>query len=76
MHTALGSCSVRTKGLGVQTHMLHADDLLASILGNGVPDCHVVGGQMQLVGTGQRIVTGEGSARVGIGSSSRWKMTR
>ena len=51
--------------------MLDADDFLALTLGAGVPDGHVVGGQVQLVGAGQRVVGGKGSARVGTGSSSR-----
>ncbi len=41
------------------------------MLGDGVPDGHVIGGQVQLVGTGQRVVAGKGSARAGTGSSSR-----
>src|SRR5439155_7374576 len=28
----------------VEAHVLHADDLLAFVLGDGVPDGHVVGG--------------------------------
>ena len=55
----------------VEAHMLDADDFLALMLGDGVPDGHVVGGQVQLVGAGQRVVAGKGSARVGTGSSSR-----
>jgi hypothetical protein len=39
--------------------MLNADDFLAFMFGDGVPDGHVVGGQVQLVGTGQRVVPGE-----------------
>ena len=45
--------------LRVKTHVLHADDFLALMLADGVPDRHVVGGQMQLVGTGQRVIKGE-----------------
>jgi hypothetical protein len=41
------------------------------MLGDGVPDGHVIGGQVQLVGAGQRVVAGERSARAGTGSSSR-----
>jgi len=38
---------------------LHADDLLTFMHGDGVPDGHIVGGQVQLVGARQRVVTGE-----------------
>jgi hypothetical protein len=55
----------------VEAHVLHADDFLALMLADGVPDGHVVGGQVQLVGAGQGVVLGEGSARDGSGSSSR-----
>lgn len=44
---------------GIQAHVLDADDLLTFVHGDCVPDCHVVSGQMQLVSTRQRIVTGE-----------------
>ena len=54
--------------------MLHADDFLALMLGDGVPDGHVVGGQVQLVGAGSS--RGNGSARAGTGSSSKWKIVR
>jgi hypothetical protein len=30
---------------GIEAHVLHADDFLALMLGDGVPDCHVVGGR-------------------------------
>ena len=30
----------------VEAHVLHADDFLAFVLGDGVPDGHVVGGQV------------------------------
>ena len=36
--------------------MLHADDFLALMLGDGVPDGHVIGGQVQLIGAGQRVI--------------------
>lgn len=58
---------------GIDAYILHADDLLALMLGDGVPNCYVVGWQVQLVGAGQRVVAGE---RVGTGSSSRWKIAR
>ena len=44
---------------GIEAHVLHADDFLALMLGDGVPDGHVIGGQVQLVGAGQRVVAGE-----------------
>ena len=44
---------------GVEAHVLHADDFLALMLADGVPDGHVVGGQVQLVGAGQGVVLGE-----------------
>ena len=56
---------------GIEAHVLHADDFLSLMLGDGVPDGHVIGGQVQLVGAGQRVVAGESSARAGTGSSSR-----
>ena len=56
---------------GIEAHVLHADDFLALMLGDGLPDGHVIGRQVQLVGAGQRVVTGKGSARAGMGSSSR-----
>jgi hypothetical protein len=52
----------------VEAHVLHADDLLAFVLGDGVPDGHVVGGQVQFGGAGQGVVAGNGSARAGTGS--------
>ena len=39
--------------------MLDADDLLIFMHGDCVPNCHVIGRQMQLVSTGERIVTWE-----------------
>ncbi len=39
--------------------MLHADNFLAFVLGDGVPDGHVIGGQVQFVGAGQWVVTRE-----------------
>ena len=45
--------------LRIEAYVLHADDLLAFMLGDGVPDGHVVRGQVQLVGTGQWVVAGE-----------------
>ena len=36
--------------------MVHADDLLAFVHGDGVPDRYVVGRQVQLVGAGQGII--------------------
>lgn len=36
--------------------MLDADDLLSLVYRNRVPNGHTVGGQMQLVGAGQRII--------------------
>ena len=56
---------------GIEAHVLHADNFLALMLGDGVPDGHVIGGQVQLVGAGQGASRGKGSARVGTGSSSR-----
>lgn len=44
---------------GVEAHVLHADGLLALMHGDGVPDRHIVGGQVELVGAGQGIVAGE-----------------
>jgi hypothetical protein len=48
--------------------MLHADDFLALMLGDGVPDGHIVGRQVQLVVAGQRVVAGErvGQGRYGL----------
>jgi hypothetical protein len=60
----------------IEAHVLHADDFLAFMLADGVPDGHVAGRQVQLVGTGQGSSLGKGSARVGTGSSSRWKIVR
>src|SRR6185312_10861409 len=57
-------------------YLLHTDDFLALMLGDGVPDGHVVGRQVQFVGTGQRVVAGERVGQVGTGSSSRWKIVR
>jgi len=39
--------------------VLHADDFLALMIGDGVPDGHVIGRQVQLVGAGQGGVAGE-----------------
>jgi hypothetical protein len=44
---------------GIEAHVLHADDFLALVLGDGVPDGHVIGGQVQLVGAGQRVIARE-----------------
>ena len=41
---------------GIEAHVLHADDFLALMLGDGVPDGHVIGGQVQLIGAGQRVI--------------------
>jgi hypothetical protein len=56
---------------GIEAHVLHADDFLSLMLGDGVPDGHVIGGQVQFVGAGQGSSLGKGSARAGTGSSSR-----
>jgi hypothetical protein len=40
--------------------VLHANDFPALVLGDGVPDGHVIGGQVQFVGAGQGVVAGEG----------------
>jgi len=56
--------------------VLHADDFLALMLGDGVPDGHVIGGQVQLIGAGSGSSRGNGSTRDGTGSASRWKITR
>jgi hypothetical protein len=56
---------------GIEAHVLHADDFLALMLGDGVPDGHVIGGQVQLVGAGQRVVAGERVREGRTGSSSR-----
>jgi hypothetical protein len=61
---------------GVEADMLHADDLLAFMRGDGVPECHGIGRQVQFVGVGRGSPSGNGSARIGTGSSSRWKMVR
>jgi len=55
----------------VEADVLHADDFLALMIGDGVPDGHVIGRQVQLVGAGQGASRGKGSARLGTGSSSR-----
>ena len=60
----------------IEAHVLHADNFLAFVLGDGVPDGHVIGGQVQFVGAGQWVVARERSARDGTGSSSRWKIVR
>ena len=44
---------------GIEAHVLHADDFLSLMLGDGVPDGHVIGGQVQLVGAGQWVVARE-----------------
>ncbi len=44
----------------VDAYVLHADDFLTLMLGDGVPDGHVAAGQVQLVVAGQRVVSGEG----------------
>jgi hypothetical protein len=72
-NVAVASAPIQVSAAGVSrvdAHVLHADDFLALMLGDGVPDGHVIGRQVQLVGTGQRVVTGKGSARAGTGSSS------
>jgi hypothetical protein len=56
--------------------VLHADDFLAFMLADGVPDRYVVGGQVHLVSAGQWVIEGEGSASAGTGSSNRWKIVR
>ena len=43
----------------VEADVLHADDFLALMIGDGVPDGHVIGRQVQLVGAGQRVLEGE-----------------
>jgi hypothetical protein len=45
---------------GIDAYVLHADDAMALMLGDGVPDGHVVVRQVQFVGAGQRIVAWEG----------------
>jgi hypothetical protein len=40
--------------------VLHADDLLAFMVGDRVPDRHVVSGQVKLVRSRKRILGGEG----------------
>jgi hypothetical protein len=40
--------------------MLDADDVLTFVHDDRVPDRHVLSRQVQLVGTGQRVVIGEG----------------
>jgi len=49
---------------GIEAHVLHADDLVTFMHGDGVPDRHLVDRQVQFVGTGQGIVTRE---RIGKG---------
>ena len=44
----------------VEAHVLHVDNFPAFVLGDGVPDGHVVGGQVQFVGAGQWVVAREG----------------
>ena len=56
--------------------MLHVDDFLTLMLGDGVPDRHVVGRQVQLVGAGQSVVAGKRICEAGTGSSISWKMAR
>jgi hypothetical protein len=63
-----------SKKSGIGAYVLHADDVLAFMLGDGVPDGHVVSGQVQFVGTGSGSSRGKGSARVGTGSSNRWRI--
>jgi hypothetical protein len=46
--------------LSFEAHMLHTDNFLAGILGDGLPNGYVVRRQAQLIGTRQRIVTWEG----------------
>ncbi len=62
---------------GIEAYVLETDALLAFIADDGVPDSHIVGGKVQLVRTGQRVVTRK---RVGQSwdwlSSSRWKIVR
>lgn len=53
--------------LGVEAHMLHADDLLAFMYDDGVPDGHGVSGQTQFVSARQRVITGER-----VGKSRNW----
>jgi hypothetical protein len=55
---------------GVCSDLLNADYLLA-FMGHGVPNGHGVRGQVQLVRARQRSSAGNGSAKVGTGSSSR-----
>ena len=43
----------------IEAHVLHANNFLAFVLGDGVPDGHVIGGQVQFVGAGQRVVARE-----------------
>jgi hypothetical protein len=49
---------------GIEAQVLHADEFLAFMLGDGGPDCHVLGRQVQLISAGQRVV---GRERVGEG---------
>jgi hypothetical protein len=62
---------------GIEAYVLDADALLAFIADDGLPDSHIVGGKVQLVRAGQRVVTRK---RVGQSwdwlSSSRWKIVR
>jgi hypothetical protein len=44
---------------GIEAHVLHADDFLSLVLGDCVRNSHVVGGQVQLVGAGQRVIARE-----------------
>jgi hypothetical protein len=44
---------------GIEHHVLDADDLLAFVRCDGVPDGHVLGVQAQFVRTRQRVVLGE-----------------
>src|ERR1019366_1848738 len=39
-------------GSGVEADMLHADDILTLIRSDGVPNRHILAGQVQLVGAG------------------------
>ena len=55
----------------VEADVLHADDFLALMIGDGVPDGHVIGRQVQLVGAGQGGVAGERVRETRNCSSSR-----
>lgn len=61
---------------GVDLDVLDADDFLPLVRSDRVPDGHVVRGQVKFVGTWNRVTLRNGSARVGTGSSSRWKIVR